>query len=131
MKIKKGDKVIIKGSAEENKYKDCIFEVLSEPYKICGSEAVKIKCHETGKYFGGGYDTEFLELVEDNEIDESNPVCYKVEINKLIKQAKENGLHIGFMISGSLINKIDLTFEDDNGDVASATVYDEKWEGLN
>ena len=60
--IKKGDKVIIKGSAEESKYKDCIFEVLSESYNICGSEVVKMKCNETGKYFGGGYATEFLEV---------------------------------------------------------------------
>jgi len=36
MKIKKGDKVIIKGSAEKKKYQGCIFEVLSEPYNICG-----------------------------------------------------------------------------------------------
>lgn len=63
MKIKKGDKVIIKGSAEEKKYEGCVFEVLSEPYNICGSEVVKMKCHETGKYFGGGYATEFLEVV--------------------------------------------------------------------
>jgi len=60
--INKGDQVKINGSAEEEKYKDCIFEVLSEPYNICGSEVVKIKCHKTGKYFGGGYATEFLEV---------------------------------------------------------------------
>lgn len=62
--MKKGDKVIIKGSAEEGKYQGCIFEVLSEPYDICGSEVVKIKCHETGKYFDGGYAAEFLKVVE-------------------------------------------------------------------
>ena len=62
MEIKKGDKVIIKGSAEEKTYKGCVFEVLSEPYNICGSEVVKMKCHETGKYFGGGYATEFLKI---------------------------------------------------------------------
>ena len=62
--IKKGDKVIIKGSAEEKPYKGCIFEVLSEPYEVCGSLIVKMKCHETGKYFGGGYAVEFLEAVK-------------------------------------------------------------------
>lgn len=62
--IKKGDKVIIKGSAEEYKYQGCMFSVLSEPYNICGSWMVKIKCNETGKYFGGGYAVEFLEIVK-------------------------------------------------------------------
>lgn len=62
--INKGDKVMIIGSAEENKYKGCIFEVLSEPYNICGSTVVKMKCNETGKYFGGGYDVESLKKVE-------------------------------------------------------------------
>ena len=47
--INKGDKVIIIGSAEENKYSGCVFEVLSEPYDVCGSTVVKMKCNETGK----------------------------------------------------------------------------------
>lgn len=63
-KIKKGDRVIIVGSAEAEKYKNCVFEVLSEPYIVCGIELVKIKCHQTGKYFGGGYDTTYLEVLE-------------------------------------------------------------------
>jgi len=58
--FKKGDRVVIVGSAEEEKYKGCIFEVLSDPYSICGSDVVKMKCHETGKYFGGGYAVEYL-----------------------------------------------------------------------
>lgn len=62
--FKIGDKVIIQGSAEETTYIGCIFEVLSEPYIVCGSELVKIKCYETGKYFGGGYTTEFLKKVD-------------------------------------------------------------------
>jgi hypothetical protein len=62
--IVKGSRVTIEGSAEENEYKGCVFEVLSDPYLICGSEVVKMKCHETGKYFGGGYATEFLREVE-------------------------------------------------------------------
>lgn len=61
--IKFGDKVKIVGSAEEDKYKDCIFEVLSEPYTVCDSTVVKMKCNETGKYFGGGYAIEFLRKV--------------------------------------------------------------------
>lgn len=62
--INKGDKVIIIGSAEENKYHGCVFEVLSEPYDVCGSTVVKMKCNETGKYFGGGYGVKFLKKVE-------------------------------------------------------------------
>lgn len=63
MKIKKGNKVKIIGSAEQKIYDNCIFDVLSDPYIICGTEVVKIKCNETGKYFSGGYATEFLEVV--------------------------------------------------------------------
>ena len=62
-KIKKGDKVIIKGSAEEEIYKGYVFEVLNDPYTRCGGEVVQMKCCETGKYFSGGYATEFLEKV--------------------------------------------------------------------
>lgn len=58
-----GDKVKIVGSAEESKYKNCIFTVLSDPYMICGTEVVKMKCEATGKYFGGGYATEYLETI--------------------------------------------------------------------
>lgn len=61
--IKIGDKVMIKGSAEEEVYKGCVFEVLSDPYTVCGEELVQMKCHETGKYFAGGYATVFLEKV--------------------------------------------------------------------
>lgn len=61
--ICKGDEVKIIGSAEEDKYKGCVFEVLSDPYNICASLVVKMKCHETGKYFGGGYAVEYLRKV--------------------------------------------------------------------
>lgn len=66
--IKKGDRVVIRGSAEEERYSGCVFEVLSEPYEICGSAVVKMKCHETGKYFGGGYAVEYLvkEAINEN-----------------------------------------------------------------
>lgn len=63
--INKGDRVVIIGGAEEEKYKGCVFKVLSEPYTVCGSTVVKMKCDETGKYFGGGYDVEFLRKVKD------------------------------------------------------------------
>ncbi len=62
--IKKGDKVKIVNSAEAEKYKNCIFEVLSEPYNLCGCWVVKMICRETGKYFGGEYCVDFLEIVE-------------------------------------------------------------------
>lgn len=61
--IKPGDRVEIVGSAEEETYKGCVFEVLTDPYNLCGSIMVKMKCHETGKYFGGGYAVEFLRVV--------------------------------------------------------------------
>lgn len=61
MKFTKGDRVIIVGAAEEDLHKGCIFEVLSDFYTVCGSELVKMKCHETGKYFAGGFATEFLQ----------------------------------------------------------------------
>ena len=66
--INKGDKVRIVGSAEEEKYKDCVFEVLSEPYNVCGSTVVKMKCNETGKYFGGGYAVEYLRKEEGENV---------------------------------------------------------------
>ena len=65
--INKGNKIVIVGSAEEEKYKDRIFEVLSEPYNICGSTVVKMKCNETGKYFSGGYDVGFLRKLRTND----------------------------------------------------------------
>lgn len=66
--INKGDKVRIVGSAEEEKYKDCVFEVLSEPYNVCGSTVVKMKCNETGKYFGGSYAVEYLRKEDEENV---------------------------------------------------------------
>lgn len=60
MTFKKGDWVVIRGSAEEEEYGDYDFEVVSDPYIVSGTEVVKIKCHETGKYFAGGFATCFL-----------------------------------------------------------------------
>lgn len=62
--IEIGNRVKIVGSAEQEKYKGCIFEVLSEPYDLCGSKMVKMICRETGKYFGGGYAVEYLRVVK-------------------------------------------------------------------
>lgn len=70
MAFKEGDRVVIRGSAEEEKYRDCVFEVRSDPYMVCGTEVVKMKCHETGKYFAGGYATCFLQHGVVVEIDD-------------------------------------------------------------
>ena len=67
MKIKEGDRVVIVGSAEEETYKGLVFEVISKPYYVCDQELVKMKCHETGKYFGGGYATKFLQVVNERK----------------------------------------------------------------
>jgi hypothetical protein len=57
-----------------------------------------------------------------------DPVYYKVAVNKLIKQAKDNGLNIGFITSGNgsnHIRKIEISFENDIGEKACATAYEE------
>jgi len=61
--IKKGDKVQILGSAEENKYRGCVFEVVSDPWNVCGQNVVRLKNIATGTYMIGGYATEFLRPV--------------------------------------------------------------------
>lgn len=56
-----------------------------------------------------------------------DPVYYKTAINKLIKQAKENGLKIGFELlsnSNITVNTIKVLFENDIGEVAGAVVYE-------
>ena len=58
--IKSGDSVVIFDGAEKDLYDGCVFEVLSDPYEVCGEYVVKMKCHETGKYFGGGYAVKYL-----------------------------------------------------------------------
>ncbi len=62
MKIEKGDTVRIVRCAEATKYLGCHFEVISDPYDICGSEAVKMRCKEFDKEFNGGFATEYLEI---------------------------------------------------------------------
>ena len=57
-----------------------------------------------------------------------DPVYYKVAINKLINQAKENGLEIGYEIDGrkDKITKIGICFMNDIGEMAIATAYENK-----
>ena len=58
--------VMITSGVGADQYNDCIFEVLTDPYEICGSKVVKMICHETGKYFAGGYAIDFLRKVGSN-----------------------------------------------------------------
>ena len=62
MGIEKGDTVRIVRCEEATKYLGCHFEVTSDPYDICGSEVVKMRCKEFEKEFSGGFATEFLEV---------------------------------------------------------------------
>lgn len=64
MKLSTGDNVVIEGCRDESMYKGLVFTVLCDPYVICGIEVAKIKCLENGKYFGGGFATEFLRKIE-------------------------------------------------------------------
>ena len=62
------------------------------------------------------------------KLSKDDPIYYKVAMNKLIKQAKENGLLIDYSIieNFSGVSEIRVNFEADNGDIASAVVYDKK-----
>lgn len=59
-----GDKVKLVNCAESKYYENNEFTVISEPYEICECLVVKIKCEETGKYFGGGSAVEKLLLIK-------------------------------------------------------------------
>lgn len=52
-------------------------------------------------------------------------VYYKVAINKLIKQAKENGLEVGYEINerDGKVTSIGVCFMNDIGELAIGTVY--------
>lgn len=56
-----------------------------------------------------------------------DPVYYKAEMNKLIKQAKDNGLEVGYEIccNGAKITRVQVHFMNDIGEIAGATVYEE------
>ena len=62
-----GDVVRIVEGPDASVYRENEFEVLSEPYEIGGEVVVKMKCHKTGKYFGGGYTTKYLKKVKKKE----------------------------------------------------------------
>lgn len=64
-----------------------------------------------------------------DKLSKNDPVYYKVEINKLIDQARKNGLEIDYGICGKHYGTdvIKIHFTADNGDVASATVYNCEW----
>ncbi|MBQ6894847.1 MAG: hypothetical protein IJN40_05085 [Clostridia bacterium] len=62
-----GDVVRIVEGPDASVYRENEFEVLSEPYEIGGEIVVKMKCHKTGKYFGGGYTTKYLKKVKKEE----------------------------------------------------------------
>lgn len=64
-----GDVVKIIEGPDASVYRDSEFEVLSEPYEIGGEVVVKMKCHKTGKYFGGGYTTKYLKKVKKDNKD--------------------------------------------------------------
>lgn len=61
-----------------------------------------------------------------NGLRKDDPVYYKVAINKLIKQAKENGLDVGYEIShvGNTITRAYATFKNNIGEMACATIYE-------
>jgi hypothetical protein len=62
-----------------------------------------------------------------NRLTKDDPVYYKVEVNKLIKQAKQNGLEVGYEINSSdnKIKTAKVLFMNDIGEIAAATVYEE------
>ena len=64
------------------------------------------------------------------KLSKDDPVYYKVEMNKLIKQAKENGLKVGYEIIGraNKITRVQAHFMNDIGEIAGANIYDESWD---
>jgi hypothetical protein len=67
-----------------------------------------------------------------NGLTKDDPVYYKVKMNNLIKQAKQNGLEVGYEIN-STNNKVKnakVLFMNDIGEVAAATVYEEDEKAL-
>jgi hypothetical protein len=55
--LKIGDKVMMVNCAEAVNYPDKVWNVISEPWDLCGSEVVKLE----GK--SGGFATEYLKKV--------------------------------------------------------------------
>lgn len=61
-----------------------------------------------------------------SRLTKDDPVYYKVVMNKLIKQAKENGLEVGYEIisSDKNISNVKVLFMGDTGEIAAATVFE-------
>lgn len=62
------------------------------------------------------------------KLSKDDPVYYKAEVNKLIRQAKENGLEVGYEIIGhaNKITRVQVQFMNEIGEIAGATVYEKK-----
>ena len=60
------------------------------------------------------------------ELRKDDPVYYKVAINKLIKQAKKNGLEVDYEMLGNngKITSVAIAFRNDIGEMACATIYE-------
>lgn len=56
-----------------------------------------------------------------------DPVYYKAAVNKLIQQAKDNGLEVGYEINerSGKVTSIGVCFMNDIGEMAIGTVYKE------
>lgn len=65
-----------------------------------------------------------------SRLTKDDPVYYKVEMNKLIKQAKENGLQVGYEVcsQGAKITRVQVHFMNTTGEIAGATVYEQERE---
>jgi hypothetical protein len=64
-----------------------------------------------------------------SKLSKDDPAYYKAEVNKLIKQAKNNGLQVGYEINSRAekILNIKVLFEN-YGYIAGANIYDESWD---
>ena len=60
------------------------------------------------------------------ELRKDDAVYYKVAINKLIKQAKKNGLEVDYEMLGNngKITSVAIAFRNDIGEMAWATIYE-------
>lgn len=63
-----------------------------------------------------------------NRLTKDDPVYYKAEMNKLIKQAKENGLEVGYEIysHGERVTRVQVYFMNAIGEIAGSTVFEKQ-----
>lgn len=63
-----------------------------------------------------------------SKLDKSNPHYYKKQIEKLINEAINNGITIGYEITSNAdkVNKIEIWMMNNTGEFASAITYDSK-----